>query len=113
MARFLVLDAGTKFVVHVSQSHDRQSQCLAVSRSSITTPRHPVPHRQRQNSLIDAVFGLVLARTIQHQIKVPDLLIAAIAQRHQLTVLHYDKDYDKISATTGQATQWIAPAGTF
>lgn len=54
----------------------------------------------------------VLARTAQQQIKVPALLIAAIAQRHQLTVLHYDKDYDKISAVTGQATQWIAPAGT-
>lgn len=54
----------------------------------------------------------ILARTAEHQIKVPDLLIAAVAQRHQLTVLHYDKDYDKISAVTGQPTQWIAPAGT-
>jgi len=53
-----------------------------------------------------------LARTAKHQIKVPDLLVAAIAQRHQLRVLHYDGDYDKISAVTGQPTQWIAAAGS-
>src|ERR1700740_2067922 len=37
----------------------------------------------------------------------PDLLIAAVAERERVTVLHYDADYDLIAHTTGQPTQWI------
>ncbi len=43
---------------------------------------------------------------------IPDLLLAAVAERHRVTVLHYDRDFDVIAAVTGQATQWIAPAGS-
>jgi predicted nucleic acid-binding protein len=42
----------------------------------------------------------------------PDLLIAAVAEREHLTVLHYGSDYDHIAATTGQPTQWVIPRGT-
>jgi predicted nucleic acid-binding protein len=42
---------------------------------------------------------------------VPDLLIAACAEAHGLTVLHYDADYDTIAAVTGQPTEWVVPAG--
>jgi predicted nucleic acid-binding protein len=42
----------------------------------------------------------------------PDLLIAAVAEREHLTVLHYDSDYDHIAAITGQPTQWVVPRGT-
>lgn len=41
-----------------------------------------------------------------------DLLIAATAERHGVTVLHYDGDYDMITAITGQPTAWVVPAGT-
>lgn len=41
-----------------------------------------------------------------------DLLVAATAERHGATVLHYDGDYDMISAITGQPTAWVVPAGT-
>ena len=41
-----------------------------------------------------------------------DLLIAATAERHHSTVLHYDGDYDMIAAITGQPTAWVVPAGT-
>ena len=41
-----------------------------------------------------------------------DLLIAATAERHGVTVLHYDGDFDMIAALTGQPTAWVAPAGT-
>jgi predicted nucleic acid-binding protein len=44
--------------------------------------------------------------------KVPDLLIAAVAERHHLTVLHYDTDYDLIAAVTGQSVQWVVSAGS-
>lgn len=41
-----------------------------------------------------------------------DPVIAATAERHGATVLHYDRDYDMIAAITGQATTWVVPAGT-
>ncbi|MFC0100967.1 PIN domain nuclease [Micromonospora marina] len=40
-----------------------------------------------------------------------DLLIAATAERHGVTVLHYDGDFDLITAITGQPTAWVVPAG--
>ena len=58
------------------------------------------------------VQGL-LARQAQHRsVSIPDLLVAATAERFTLTVLHYDGDYDRIAAMTGQPTQWIVPAGS-
>jgi predicted nucleic acid-binding protein len=42
----------------------------------------------------------------------PDLLIAAVAEREQVTVLHYDSDYDLIAKITGQPARWVVPRGT-
>lgn len=53
-----------------------------------------------------------LARKGQHRRPLADLMIAATAEEHGATVVHYDKDFDLISAITGQPTLWIAPAGT-
>lgn len=44
--------------------------------------------------------------------KVPDLLIAAVAEATSLTVLHYDADFDHISAVTGQPAEWIVDRGS-
>lgn len=43
--------------------------------------------------------------------KVPDLLVAAAAEMSNLAVLHYDADFDRIAAVTGQPVQWVVPAG--
>jgi predicted nucleic acid-binding protein len=60
------------------------------------------------------VFGELAARGPLHhrQVKIPDLLIAAVAARNGLTVLHYDADYDLIAGVTRQPTRWVAPRGT-
>lgn len=42
----------------------------------------------------------------------PDLLIAAVAERERVTVIHYDSDYDLIAHITRQPTQWVVPRGT-
>jgi predicted nucleic acid-binding protein len=42
----------------------------------------------------------------------PDLLIAAVAERERVTVLHYDSDYELIAGITGQSVQWVVPRGT-
>ena len=42
----------------------------------------------------------------------PELLIAAVAERAHVTLLHYDSDYDLIAAVTRQPMQWVVPRGT-
>jgi predicted nucleic acid-binding protein len=42
----------------------------------------------------------------------PDLLIAAVAERERVTLLHYDSDYDLVAEITGQPMQWVVPRGT-
>jgi predicted nucleic acid-binding protein len=60
---------------------------------------------------LDVLEGL--ARSGHHRgAGIPDLLIAAVAEREKLTVLHYDKDFDLIASLTGQTTDWIVPAGS-
>lgn len=54
----------------------------------------------------------LLAAKHQRGRKVPDLLIAAAAESRDLTVLHYDADFDRIAAVTGQPCEWIVPAGS-
>ena len=42
----------------------------------------------------------------------PGLLIAAVAGRERVTVLHYDSDYDLIAQVTSQPAQWVVARGT-
>jgi predicted nucleic acid-binding protein len=53
-----------------------------------------------------------LAAVGQHRRPIPDLLLAATALEHDATVLHYDHDFDVITAATGLSARWIIPAGT-
>lgn len=46
------------------------------------------------------------------QVGTPDLLIAAVAAREGVTLVHYDSDYDLIASITGQPTRWAAPRGS-
>jgi predicted nucleic acid-binding protein len=39
------------------------------------------------------------------------LVIAAVAARYSVAVLHYTDDYDRIAEVTGQMTEWVAPVG--
>lgn len=52
-----------------------------------------------------------LQKRYHRALSMADLLVAATAERHSATVLHYDGDYDMIAAITGQATRWVVPAG--
>jgi hypothetical protein len=47
-------------------------------------------------------------RGVGHQ----DLLIAAAAEAAGVELLHYDEDFDRIAAITGQPTRWIVPRGS-
>jgi predicted nucleic acid-binding protein len=47
-------------------------------------------------------------RSVGHQ----DLLIAAAAEAAGVELLHYDEDFERIAAITGQPTRWIVPRGS-
>lgn len=46
------------------------------------------------------------------QVGTPDLLIAAVAARTGVTLVHYDSDYDLVASIRGQLTRWAAPRGS-
>jgi predicted nucleic acid-binding protein len=51
----------------------------------------------------------LLAERGQHRApSIPDLLIAATAELAGLTILHCDKDFDLITAITGQPAEWLS-----
>jgi predicted nucleic acid-binding protein len=55
-----------------------------------------------------------IARAGHHRLPPVDVLVAAIADRHRLGVLHYDRDYDVLAEKTDLrfASVWLAPAGS-
>ena len=45
-------------------------------------------------------------------VPLPDLIIAAVAERHGVCVLHYDADYERVATITGQPTRWVVREGS-
>ena len=45
-------------------------------------------------------------------VRFPDLLIAATAERHGVTVLHYDRDFDVLAEVSDLRAEWVVPAGS-
>jgi predicted nucleic acid-binding protein len=82
---------------------DRLAEALQAFELVETTADHLRRARQVQR---------LLASKHQRGRKVPDLLVAAAAEARNLTVLHYDTDFDRIAAVTGQRCQWVVPAGS-
>jgi predicted nucleic acid-binding protein len=58
------------------------------------------------------VQGLLADRGAHRGANVPDLVVAAAAERAGLTVLHYDADFELIATVTGQPTEWVVPRGS-
>lgn len=55
----------------------------------------------------------LLSQKSQHQRMNPGrLIIAACAEVHGATVLHYDRDFDRIAEVTGQPSLWVVPPGS-
>lgn len=55
------------------------------------------------------VQGLLAGNGLHRGIGRADLLIAAAAEVHGATVLHYDRDYDRIASISRQNTTWVIP----
>ena len=101
--------------------------CAIVDLEVLYSTRSPAEHgstRARrelaylQVELTQAVFDRaievqgLLAVQGRHRLPIPDLIIAAAAEAAEMTVLHYDADFDTIAAVTGQVTDWVVPRGS-
>jgi predicted nucleic acid-binding protein len=73
-------------------------------------PRVPMSEEVLDRAL--EVQGRLAKRSQHRGVTLPDLIIAACAERAGLTVMHYDADFDRIASVTGQPVQWVVPRGS-
>jgi predicted nucleic acid-binding protein len=102
LARAGISDLEIGFSARNAAEWDERAQALQVFDLVETTAEHLRRARQVQR---------LLATKHQRGRKVPDLLIAAAAEVGALAVLHYDADFDRIAAVTGQPCEWVVPPG--
>lgn len=72
-------------------------------------PRAPIDDEIIDRAL--QVQGALAKRGHHRAVPLPDLIIAACAERAGLTVLHYDADYELIAEVTGQPHRWVVERG--
>lgn len=71
-----------------------------------------VPMLQTDFDRAAEVMGTLAARGQHRSVGIPDLLIAAAAERAGVTLVHYDSDFDAIASVTHQPTEWVVPRGS-
>ena len=102
LARGTISDLEVGFSARNAREWDRLADGLGAFESMDAMAEHVRRAKQVQR---------LLAAKHQRGRKIPDLLVAATAEAHSLTVLHYDADFDLIATVTGQPTRWVVPAG--
>jgi predicted nucleic acid-binding protein len=101
----LVTELEVGFSARSRQDYDANRQDLLDLLIPVTMPvRAEERARELQRDLV--------TRGQHRGVSVPDLVLAAIADIEELTVLHYDADFDLISDATGQPTEWVVPRGS-
>lgn len=89
-----------------SQADHERSQQSVLKRLPFV---YASPRRERRAL---EVQQLLMERGHHRSVKLPDLLVATIAETEGLTVMHYDADLDRISDITGQPNHCVVDAGT-
>ncbi len=77
--------------------------------------RSPWPLVTIDQAVLDRAFevqGELAGHGLHRAVKIGDLIIAAVAERAGLVVLHYDRDFDRIAEVTGQPLEWVVATGT-
>ncbi len=104
--RVLVCDLVRLELVRLTPNQERAGE-LARRLAAFDTV--PMPEslwsRAREVQLSMAVSG------DHRRVPPPDLLIAAAAELANVPMVHYDRDYERIAAITGQAHAWFVPDG--
>jgi predicted nucleic acid-binding protein len=83
--------------------------------SEVIAERRSLPRAPITPAVMDRSLRLaeMLSEAGHHRGAKPvDLVIAAAAEAAQVTILHYDADYDRIAAVSNQPAEWIAPPGS-
>lgn len=85
----------------------------AHTHAAIRRERRALPRIALDDDVFDRALEVQghLAERGQHRLPIPDLVIAAAAERAALTLLHYDADFERIAALTHQRHEWVAPRG--
>jgi predicted nucleic acid-binding protein len=75
-------------------------------------PQFPIAAREWERAI--DVYRELAHQGGAHQRSVghAGLLIAAAAESAGVELLHYDEDFDRVAAVTGQPTRWIVPRGS-
>ena len=62
----------------------------------------------------DLVFEMQcsLAERGQHRLAIPDIIISAVGKVSDLTILHYDADFERLKLVGGASQEWIIPRGS-
>jgi predicted nucleic acid-binding protein len=85
---------------------------LAAERRDLVTVFPLVPTHDADWERAADVMEQLAASGRHRAARWPDVLLAAVAERAGLTVLHYDHDFDTIASVTGQPMQAVAPLGS-
>ncbi len=83
--------------------------------SRTRSARSAWPQAAIDQSVLDRAFGVqgeLAGLGLHRTVKIGDVIIAAAAERAGLVILHYDRDFDRIADVTGQASEWVVPAGS-
>ena len=91
----------------------RDAAEFAARRSALDGLRQVAVGPREWQRAEDVFFELAELGPLHHrQVTLPDLLVAAAAERAELPVLHYDRHFELIASVTGQPVRAIAPLGS-
>lgn len=103
VARASISDLELGFTARNAREWDKIQRDLRPFHLLDTAPAHASRALRVQRALAD--------RGLRGR-KLPDLLVAAVAEHAGLALLHYDADFDLIAQVTQQPCEWIVPRGT-
>lgn len=90
----------------------RSESDLVATRAERSAAFARVPMSEADFVRAEDVLERLAKRGHHRAVSLPHLLIAAVAERSGLTVLHYDADFDMIAGVTDQPVEWVAPKGS-
>jgi len=107
------------------QAESRVARCGILHLEALFSARDPrrtheqllralplVPTHQADFDRASEVMLLLADRGQHRAVGAADLVLAAVAERTHLTVLHYDRDFEHIAAVTGQPIEAVVPLGS-
>lgn len=90
----------------------RDAKDIELTQCDLSQALPPAETTQQDFERAADVMQLLARNGLHRSVPLPDLLLAAVAERHGLTILHYDADFDHVAKMTGQTAEWVVPRGS-